>query len=456
MRSQPAGSRDAASSLVSTPAVQYSRSTSATPYQRRFMDAQTKWTIVEAATKTGKTTACWIWLLEQILAADNRLGWWVAPTIPQARMVFDIIRRSLNSGLPTAYWQANETKLEIRLANGGALAFKSGEDPDNLYGFGVHAAVCDEATRCRPGIQAVLSSVTHKTEGLIKVIGNVQGSQNWAYQLARLAESGASPFHTHFKITCWDAVEAGIMTRDSVELARATMRAEAFAELFECVPSGMSNPFGVAHIASQTAPLSQGEPVVWGWDIAKQRDWTVGIGLDRQGYVCRFHRWQHEDWMVSARRVKEFSGSLPTLVDATGIGDVFIDLLRREGGDTFEGFVFNPRTKQDLMEGLAIDIQRGTLFFPDGPIVDELKSFQYELRTDKDGRVTGTTYAARPGAHDDCVCSLALAAKHWRDHVGMATIESVGLRNILAAYEQDEDRSSFLRPTPFLADPRDW
>lgn len=445
------------------PHIAYARSQTATAYQRAFMDSRTKFTVVEAATKTGKTTACWIWLTEQMLMATDRLGWWIAPTIPQARMVFDLVRQALNAKLPTSYWAASETKLEIRLGNGSTMAFKSGEDPDNLFGFGVHAAVCDEATRCRPGIQSVLSSVTHKTEGLIKIIGNVQGSQNWAYQMARLAEGGTSPFHSYYRITCWDAVDAGIMTRESVELARSTMRPEAFAELFECVPSGTSNPFGVSHIDSQTTVMSEAEPAVWGWDVAKQRDWTVGIALDRQWRVCRFHRWQHEDWMVTARRVLEFSRGVPTLVDATGIGDAVIDFLRREGGPLFEGFIFNARSKQDLMEGLAIDIQRGDIWYPDGPIVDELKSFQYELRTDKDGRVTGTTYAARPGSHDDCVCSLALADKHWRDHIGLASLESVQLRTIAEAYESSnglravaEAYESSNGHRVKLVDPRVW
>ena len=40
------------------------------------------------------------------------------------------------------------------------------------------------------------------------------------------------------------------------------------------------NPFGSEAIQACIKPLSDKPPVVWGWDLAKKRDWTVGVGLD--------------------------------------------------------------------------------------------------------------------------------------------------------------------------------
>ncbi len=59
--------------------------------------------------------------------------------------------------------------------------------------------------------------------------------------------------------------------------------------------------------------------------------------------------------------------------------------------------------------GLAVAIQERAITFPEGPIVNELESFEYEHTR------LGVRYSAPEGLHDDCVMALALAVKHWRD-----------------------------------------
>ena len=56
------------------------------------------------------------------------------------------------------------------------------------------------------------------------------------------------------------------------------------------------------------------------------------------------------------------------------------------------------------MEGLAVDIQAGEIYFPEGVIATELENFEYEHTK------TGIIYSAPEGLHDDCVCSLAMAS----------------------------------------------
>jgi len=58
------------------------------------------------------------------------------------------------------------------------------------------------------------------------------------------------------------------------------------------------------------------------------------------------------------------------------------------------------------MEGLAVGIQHGDIHFPDGPIVNELLSFEYEYTKN------GVRYSSPSGSHDDCVMALALAYLH--------------------------------------------
>ena len=96
-------------------------------------------------------------------------------------------------------------------------------------------------------------------------------------------------------------------------------------------------------------------------------------------------------------------GRTPTLVDSTGVGDPILERLQKAPGSRFEGYQFTGPSKQKLMEGLAVAIQRSEIVIPDGPIRAELEEFEFEATR------TGVRYSAPPGFHDDCVCALALA-----------------------------------------------
>ena len=65
----------------------------------------------------------------------------------------------------------------------------------------------------------------------------------------------------------------------------------------------------------------------------------------------------------------------PALVDSTGVGDPIVEDLQATCG-ACEGYHFTSQSKQRLMEGLAHAIHNGRIWFPSGPIVDELETFK--------------------------------------------------------------------------------
>ncbi len=150
-----------------------------------FNDA--RYGIVEASTKAGKTAACLVWIIEQALQGKSGQDfWWICPVYGQAKIAF----RRLKAGLPRESYTANESDLTLTLINGSRIVCKSAEKPDNLYGEDVYAAVFDEASRAREEAWHALRSTLTATRGKVRVIGNVKGRKNWAYKLARRAESG--------------------------------------------------------------------------------------------------------------------------------------------------------------------------------------------------------------------------------------------------------------------------
>jgi len=225
--------------------------------------------------------------------------------------------------------------------------------------------------------------------------------------MARRAEAGATGMH-YAKITCADAVEAGLIPQSEIEQAKMDLPDWVFRELYLSEPSeDGANPFGIQHIAACVCPLSTKPPVVFGVDLAKSVDWTVVIGLDEDGKVCVFDRWQRVPWQETQQRILRIIGDTRTLVDSTGVGDAILEDLSR-ASPYVEGLKFSNHSKQQMMEGLAVGIQSGRIGFPDGIIRNELDEFEFVI-TERTGRVM---YSAPSGAHDDCVCALALAYRH--------------------------------------------
>lgn len=371
-----------------------------TPYQTAILDSPARFTVTEAATKTGKTASHIIWLHEQPLALDLKDGqavWWVAPVYGQAEIAFNRMKRLISD---KDYFKVNEGKLTLTLPTGAIIQFKSADKPDNLYGDDVYAAVFDEFTRAKEEAWFALRSTLTATKGRCKFIGNVKGKKNWGYKLAQRAKAGESN-HEHFKITAYDAAKEGILSFEEIEEAKRDLPESVFKELYLAEPSeDGSNPFGLQYIGQCIYQLSTLPAVCFGIDLAKYKDWTVIIGLDKFGQVCHFERFQR-DWRQTVQAIKSLP-NVPMKIDSTGVGDPIVEQVQEGRGNVF-GVKFTQFTKQQLMEGLAVAIQSKKIFFPEGIITDELEYFEFEHTR------TGVRYAAPAGFTDDCVCALALA-----------------------------------------------
>jgi hypothetical protein len=234
--------------------------------QVEFMDAPARFTVVEATTKAGKTVGCIVWLFEQAISPygsfwvdekgifqsttgkrANKEGfnyWWVAPTYKIAKIAYRRFKRYIK---PRELFTANESELSITLVNGAIIFFKSGDDPDGLYGEDVYACVIDEATRIKEESWTAVFSTLTATEGSCKIIGNVKGNNNWVYKLAREAEAGNKPNWKYFKITADDAVKAGVLRQSVIDEAERTLPRGIFLELYYGIPFvNSSNKFAFA------------------------------------------------------------------------------------------------------------------------------------------------------------------------------------------------------------------
>lgn len=379
------------------------------PKQHEAIFSPARHVFIEASTKAGKTVGCLTWQAHRV-CADPGEHWWVAPVNAQAKIAFKRAKKYLPREI-VSHIAASPGDRRIELINGSVWGFKSADNPDSLYGEDVRSAVVDEASRCREEAWTAIRSTLTATRGPTRAIGNVKGRKNWFYRLCRKAQSGGLDEYAYYKLTAWDAVAGGVLQAAEILAAKEMLPEDVFRELYLAEPTDDGwNPFGIKNIdASIREGLAPGEPIVWGIDLAKSVDWTVLVGLNEDGDVCEFERWQKKSWKTQIALIRAMVGEVEALVDSTGIGDPILEELRDDERDNFDGFRFTAQSKQQLMEGLAVDIGRQDSRFPEGELASELRDFEYEHTR------TGVRYSAPEGLHDDCVCAFALARAKYRN-----------------------------------------
>lgn len=375
-----------------------------------------RYAVIEASPKAGKTVGCIVWLINEAakVGGHNHHFWWVAPVYSQTDIAFRRIKAMFKRADPEKrFWDSNEAKMTFMLPDESTIWFKSGDKPDTLYGEDVYGAVIDEGVRVKEASWHAVRSTLTATEGRCRIISNVRGRRNWVWPLARKAEAGEKNW-SFAKLTAYDAAAAGVITYDEIEDAKAVLPPHVFKELYMAeAAEDEGNPFDLRAIRECTVDdeewRGEGPIVAWGVDLAKYQDWTVAVGLNEDGDVVGFSRWQ-SDWRNTVHRLRAMIKDVPAIIDMTGVGDMPVEEMQRMAPN-IQGLRFSAQNKQELMVGLASAIQRRSIRFPKGAILNELEAFEYAVRTTPEGMVTGVSYKAAAGNHDDCVDALALSVK---------------------------------------------
>jgi len=202
-----------------------------TDYQEEILYNDKRFTITEASTKAGKTFSHIWWLYEQAHLAERKENdnvWWVAPVYGQAKIAFNRLKAIvIHSGL----YKINLSNLIITTPIGTHMHFKSADNPDNLFGEDVYAAVFDEAPRAKKEAWYALRSTLTATRGKCKMIGNFGGVSNWMHQLKSKALEKDTDYY-YKKITAWDAVRAGILDEQEILQAQKDLPLKVFKQLY--------------------------------------------------------------------------------------------------------------------------------------------------------------------------------------------------------------------------------
>lgn len=367
--------------------------------QQGILDNSSRFRVVLCGRRFGKSELSQIELITKALIGQQVA--YITPTYNLAKTFFD----KLSQAVP---FPSNRSELTIAFPNSGSVQFFTGERLDNLRGRKFHFIVIDEASFIPDLEDGWLNSIRPTLtdyKGRALFLSTPKG-KNFFYSLYMKGVSG-EPDWASFKFSTYDNP---YIDKSEIDDAKRQLPEIVFEQEYMANPSeNAANPFGYAYIKQCTFPMSLNPVVCYGIDLAKSVDWTVITGLDKNGSVCYFDRFQ-KDWRQTKEAIRGLINA-PILLDSTGVGDPIFEDLQRDNIPV-TGFKFSSTTKQQLMEGLASAIQQRRITFPEGPITEELLIFEYQYTAH------GVKYSAPSGFHDDCVMSLAMAWQHYQRGIG--------------------------------------
>lgn len=207
-------------------------------YQKDILYSRARFTVTEASTKIGKTFSHLYWLYELAHGyedgkevfedVDGYNFWWVAPSHGQAKIAFKRLKKTLRN---VPGYSFNNSLKTIETPLGSVIHFKTSKDDNALYGEDVYGCVFDEAPRAKQDAWNAIRSTLTFTQGKCKLIGNFGGVSNWMHQLKEKATTDPNTY-AYFKVTAWDAVEAGILSREEIEQAQKDLPPKIFKQLY--------------------------------------------------------------------------------------------------------------------------------------------------------------------------------------------------------------------------------
>lgn len=253
------------------------------PYEKqaRLLSGDTRFVVCEGGTKTGKTMACTLWQVQQFLTGPKTGGVlpsgkrangkhaWFAQQYSVAKISFERARDRLRDLETAGLVKFVETPYPV-IRGWGALSgrewhFLTTENVSSIYGFEWQSAVVEEFTRHKPGVLEAIETTLAPLQAPCRFIGNLTRKTHWGYKLARDAEAGKlGPDWSYLHLSCWDAVDAGVVPREVVETARDKAKVQGVYHVWvrdwECRFTDADQPFTAELIARCQSTEQTGGP----------------------------------------------------------------------------------------------------------------------------------------------------------------------------------------------------
>jgi hypothetical protein len=342
---------------------------------------------------------------------------WVSPVYSQSNKVHKELYTAIaQSGLVKSN---NFSANEIELKNGSTILFRSAERYDNIRGLTCDYGIIDEAAFMKSDAWKEAIRPVFAVRGKKVLFISTPKGKNFFYDLYQL---GKSPDHPRYKSYTGSSYETPFISKEEIEDAKRTIPEMVFKQEYEAqfIDSGGEVFQNLDRISYPTWSQPEGK-VYCGIDLAKQEDYTVATFMDSTGKVIDIYRANGSTWADITREIlkgiRKYNAT--AVVEVNSIGDVIFELLKKEWQD-IQPFVTTSKTKQEIIEGLILDVNESNIKIPSRqlfePLHHEMEIFTYDYNP----KTRSIRYGHPTGQHDDTVISLALA--NW----ARKTMKSIG------------------------------
>ncbi len=416
-----------------------------TPKQIEFHQDLTRFRVVCAGRRSGKTYAAIQEITELCYRNKNQKVWWCSFNYEKSelglRKFLDLFPKGSVEHERRISNIVNKQPKRLEFHNNSYIEFRSTDEPKKLVGEGLDFVVFDESAWVADGIWSeALRPALMDRKGRAIII-STPDRKNWFYDLYK---RGLDPENKTYSSFHWETRDNIYLPdiEEELEEIRLDLTEEEFNRQIEAtfldntsiVFNGLGNCLwkprefrqtGDRWIVEEKAQKGRERNYAIGVDVAKsaakRADFTV-ITVTR--YTEQDHKWTKK--VVFMERLKETSlviqgqriwqvwqdfGKCEIYIDATSIGGALVDEFSRHPhfipGHKINPIVFTHKNKPEIIGRLRVDVERRRVRIPEQftVLVDEMSAYAQEYNT-KTGNVK---YGAPGNKHDDTVVSLALA-----------------------------------------------
>jgi len=196
------------------------------PWQEEVWDDDTRFKIVAAGRRTGKSRlAAWMLIVNALQTTRGHV-FYVAPTQGQARdimwtMLLDLAHPIIKS--------SHINNLQLTLINGATISLKGADRPETMRGVSLKFLVMDEYADMKPAVfEQILRPALADQKGHALFIGTPMG-RNHFYDLYKLAELGDDDSYKSWHFTSYNNP---LLDKEEIDTAKKSMSSFAFRQEF--------------------------------------------------------------------------------------------------------------------------------------------------------------------------------------------------------------------------------
>jgi predicted phage terminase large subunit-like protein len=196
------------------------------PWQQDVFADPTRFKIVAAGRRTGKSRlAAWM-LIINALHTDRGHVFYVAPTQGQAR---DIMWSTLLELGHSVIKSSHINNLQLTLINGTTISLKGADRPETMRGVSLKFLVMDEYADMKPSVwEQILRPALADQKGHAMFIGTPMG-RNHFYDLYQYGAMGDDPTYKAWHFTSYDNP---LLDPEEIDVAKKSMSSYAFRQEF--------------------------------------------------------------------------------------------------------------------------------------------------------------------------------------------------------------------------------